>query len=304
MRSEETKKYKSAISGIIIVDKPVGKSSHDVVQFIRKGTGIRRIGHTGTLDPRASGVLVVMIGPAVRLSEYLQTDSKRYEATIYLGSVSDTYDGEGVIVKTGDCSQISEEKIIDVLDSFVGKLEQIPPKYSAIKVDGKKACNMARKGIEFELPSRKVEVFSIDLLEYNPPELTIDVFCSSGTYIRSIAHDVGAALGCGAYLTELRRISSGEYSLRDAVTLSDLETAFEEGNWYQYLIPASELFGNYHELFLDSEQIADIRNGKRIPAETKEFSIAKAISEQGELIAILTYDPETSEWVPKKVLYS
>lgn len=304
MRSEEVKKYKSAISGIIIVDKPVGKSSHDVVQFIRKGTGIRRTGHTGTLDPRASGVLVVMIGPAVRLSEYLQTDSKRYEATIRLGCISDTYDSDGVIEESGEWSQITEEKILEVLDDFIGEIEQVPPKFSAIKVNGQKAYDMARKGVDFEMAGRKVNVYSIDLIEFNPPEFSIDVFCSSGTYIRSIAHDIGKALGCGAYLTELRRISSGKYSLRNAVTLSDLEKAFVEGNWYQYLIPASELLENMHELFLDTDQITDIRNGKRIPAETTEFPLAKAISEQGELIAILELDLKTSEWLPKKVLYT
>lgn len=304
MRSEEVKKYKSAISGIIIVDKPVGKSSHEVVQFIRKGTGIRRTGHTGTLDPRASGVLVVMIGPAVRLSEYLQTDSKRYEATVRLGCVSDTYDSDGVIEEAGEWSQITEEKILEVLDDFTGEIEQVPPKFSAIKMNGQKAYDMARKGVDFEMASRKVNVYSIDLIEFNPPEFSIDVFCSSGTYIRSIAHDIGKALGCGAYLTELRRISSGKYSLRNAVTLSDLEKAFEEGNWYQYLIPASELLEDMHELFLDTDQITDIRNGKRIPAETTEFPLAKAISEQGELIAILELDLKTSEWLPKKVLYT
>ena len=180
MRSEETKRYKSAISGVLIVDKPIGKTSHDIVQIIRKGTGIRRIGHTGTLDPRASGVLVILIGPAVRLSEYLQSDIKRYEATIRLGSVSDTYDGDGLIETTGADMNISEDQISEAMKKFVGEIEQTPPVYSALKIKGRKAYEMAREGIDFEIPSRKVTVYSMDLIEYNPPELSVDILCSSG----------------------------------------------------------------------------------------------------------------------------
>lgn len=303
MRSEETKRYKSAISGVLIVDKPVGKTSHDIVQVIRKGTGIRRIGHTGTLDPRASGVLVILIGPAVRLSEYLQSDIKRYEATIRLGSVSDTYDGDGLIESTGVDMDISEEQILEAMKKFVGEIEQIPPVYSALKINGRKAYKMAREGVDFEIPSRKVTVYSMDLIEYNPPEVAVDILCSSGTYVRSIANDLGQVLGCGAYLAGLRRTLSGHFSLRDAVSIPKLEASFEEGNWYQYLIPAAEALDGYEELIVDMDEESQIRHGRRIPAQNTDSPYAKAVSEQGELIAILELDPETSEWKPKKVLY-
>ena len=264
---------------------------------------MRRIGHTGTLDPRASGVLVVLIGPAVRLSEYLQTDSKRYEANIHLGATSDTYDSDGVIQSTGFEKTITEEQVLETIKQFTGEFEQIPPAYSAIKVQGERAYALARKGLEVKLPSRKVNVYSFDLVEYNPPEIAVDIFCSSGTYIRSIAHDIGKVLGCGAYLSGLRRTVSGHFSLRDAITLPDLQICFNEGTWYQYLIPAAESLGNMKEVPLDLDMEAEIRHGRRIPAESNEFPIAKGVSGQGELIALLENCPDTTEWQPKKVFY-
>lgn len=303
MRSDEVKRYKSAISGVMIVDKPSGKTSHDVVQIIRKGTGLRRIGHTGTLDPRASGVLVILIGPAVRLSEYLQTDRKRYEALIRFGSVSDTYDADGDVQPTGLAVDITEDRLLEAMEKFVGEIEQIPPSYSALKINGRKAYELARKGEPVEIPSRKVTLYAFDLIEYNPPELTAEIYCSSGTYVRSVAHDLGKELGCGAYLAGLRRTLSGRFSLRDAVPIPELMDSFEEGTWYQYLIPAAEALEGYQELILDVETEAAVRHGRRIPAESTEFSMAKGVSEQGELIAILELDEETREWKPKKVLY-
>ncbi len=303
MRDESSRKLKSAISGVLVVDKPVGKTSHDVVQFIRKGTGLRRIGHTGTLDPRASGVLVCLVGPAVRLNEYLQTDYKRYEASFVLGAVSDTYDGDGLIQPGGDASGISEEQVLEAIKHFTGEIEQTPPAYSAIKINGQKAYDLARKGKSVQLPSRKVTVFSFDLIEYNPPEIAVDIYCSSGTYIRSIAHEMGKVLGPGAYLNGLRRTVSGRFSLRDAITLPDLQTCFTEGTWYQHLIPAAESLPDMPEVLLTLESEADIHNGRRIPAEPGAPALAKGVSELGELIALLEFDPETVEWKPKKVFY-
>ncbi len=304
MKDEDSRKLKSAISGILIVDKPVGMTSHDVVSVIRKGTGLRRIGHTGTLDPRASGVLVILIGPAVRLSEYLVCDRKGYEAMIRFGSVSDTYDGDGNVIQTGSEAPVNEDEIMDAMESFVGEITQVPPAYSAIKIHGQKAYDLARKGKEVQLEGRKVTVYSFDFIEYVRPELTADIICSSGTYIRSIANDLGQKLGCGAYLSGLRRTMSGNFTLRNAVPLADLQKAFEEGTWFQYLIPAAEALNEYEEVFLDMETEADILHGRRIAAEDGSHSaMGKAVSEQGELIALLEYVPETREWKPKKVFY-
>ena len=303
MKDEDSRKLKSAISGILIVDKPSGMTSHDVVAIIRKGTGFRRIGHTGTLDPRATGVLVVLIGPAVRLSEYLVCDKKGYEATIRFGSVSDTYDGDGKVIQTGRDIP-DEEEIMTAMESFTGDIVQVPPAYSAIKINGKKAYDLAREGKEVKLNERHVTIYSFDFIEYNPPELTADIICSSGTYIRSIAHDLGQKLGCGAYLSGLKRTRSGNFSLRDAVPLSVLQKSFEEGNWYQYLIPAADALHEYEEVMLNMETEADILHGRRIPASAGDHgTLGKAVSEQGELIALLEFVPDTHEWKPKKVFY-
>lgn len=294
---------KNAISGVLVVDKPVGLTSHDVVQIIRKGTNIRRAGHTGTLDPRASGVLVVLIGPAVRLSEYVSASDKRYQAVIRLGEATDTYDSEGRVVSTSPVN-ITEEQFVEALQQFVGEIEQVPPPYSAVKVQGRRAYEMAREGEEVDLQPRKIKVYSLELLEWAPPEAVIDIHCSSGTYIRSLANDLGRVLGCGAHLVGLRRTRSGRFTLRDAVPLRKLREAFENGTWYQYLIPAAEALADWPAIELDHEQVELIRHGHRIPGQPGIGKMVRAINEQGELVALLEYDESTNEWQPKKVFFS
>jgi tRNA pseudouridine55 synthase len=292
----------NTISGVLVVDKPVGYTSHDIVQIIRRGTGIRRAGHTGTLDPRASGVLVVLLGPAVRLSEYVSASDKRYQAVIQLGTTTDTYDADGQVL-TNNPVNITEEQFVAALQSFIGEIEQVPPPYSAVKVKGRKAYEAAREGEELDLQPRKIRVYSLELLEWAPPEAVIDVYCSSGTYIRSLANDLGKMLGCGAHLVGLRRTKSGRFTLRDAVPLRKLKEAFEQGNWYQYVIPAAEALSDWPSVELTSEQVDAVRHGHRIPGKAGIGKMARGISEQGELIALLEFDPATSEWQPKKVFY-
>lgn len=300
---QNSNELSNAISGVIVVDKPVGLTSHEVVQIIRRGTGIRRAGHTGTLDPRASGVLVILVGPAVRLSEYVSASDKRYQAIIRLGTTTDTYDADGAVTKSADVD-ITEEKFNEVLQTFVGEIEQIPPPYSAVKVQGKKAYEMAREGEEVELAPRIINVYSLELLEWTPPEAVIDVYCSSGTYVRSLANDLGEKLGCGASLTGLRRTKSGRFTLRDAVAMRKLRDSFLDGTWYQYLIPAAEALSDWKAVELTHEQVEAIRHGHRIPAEDIGGTLARGVSEAGELIALLEYVAETKEWQPKKVFFS
>lgn len=279
-------------------------TSHDVVQVVRRGTGIRRIGHIGTLDPRASGVLVLLVGPAVRLSEFLITDAKRYEAMIRFGAVSDTYDADGNVVPTGVEPVLDEETVLKAMERFTGSITQRPPNYSALKIKGRKAYELARAGEGFEIPEREVTVYDFDLLEFNPPDIFVEVFCSSGTYIRSLAHDLGKELGCGAYLTELRRTKSGRFSMRQAVTLDELKKAFEDGDWYQYLIPAIESLDDFPEVVLDETLELAVRHGQRVAVsgvEPNRDGYGKGISLQGELVAILEYDKEGENWKPKKV---
>ena len=294
---------KNIVSGVLVVDKPIGLTSHDVVQIIRRGTGIRRAGHTGTLDPRASGVLVVLIGPAVRLSEYVSASDKRYQATIQLGRSTDTYDSEGTVTKATPVEDISEDQFDEILQSYVGEIEQVPPPYSAVKVKGKKAYEMARKGKPVDLEPRIINVFNLEILEWAPPEVVIDVYCSSGTYVRSLANDLGDSLGTGAHLICLRRTKSGQFTLRDAVPLRQLKESFDAGDWYQFLIPAAEALGDWPMIELNPDEVELVRHGHRIPAEEDVQDWVRGLSQQGDLVALLENDPETNEWQPRKVFF-
>jgi tRNA pseudouridine55 synthase len=306
----ESQDIKNAISGILVVDKPVGMTSHDVVQAIRTGTGIRRAGHTGTLDPRASGVLVVLIGPAVRLSEFVSASDKRYQAIIRLGATTDTFDADGRFTRPAATSpmDISEELFETTLKQFIGEIEQTPPPYSAVKVKGRRAYEMARQGEEVELEPRKIQVYHLEVLEWAPPEAVIDVHCSSGTYVRSLANDLGEKLGCGAYLVGLRRTKSGRFSLRDAVPLRKLQEAFQAGNWYQYLIPAAEALGEWPAVELNPDEVEEVKHGHRVKAAPDtQPGLVRGVSMAGELIAIMeliTGEDGSLEWQPKKVFFS
>lgn len=299
---------KNAISGVLVVDKPVGMTSHDVVQAIRAGTGIRRAGHTGTLDPRASGVLVILIGPAVRLSEFVSASDKRYQAIIRLGGSTDTFDADGRFTRQETPINITEEQFEKVLKTFEGEIEQVPPPYSAVKVQGRKAYEMARKGEEVELEPRIIQVHHLEVLEWAPPEVVVDVHCSSGTYVRSLTNDLGEALGTGAYLVGLRRTKSGRFTLRDAVPLRKLQEAFQAGNWYQYLIPAAEALSDWPAVELNPDEVEEVRHGHRVKAapDTELGKMVRGVSTQGELVALLECkegEDGSPEWQPKKVFF-
>ncbi len=305
----ESQEMKNAISGILVVDKPVGMTSHDVVEIIRKGSSIRRAGHTGTLDPRASGVLVVLLGPAVRLSEFVSASDKRYQAIIKLGGATDTYDADGRFTNQPNTAiNVTEAQFNEELLKFVGEIEQTPPPFSAVKVGGRKAYEMARQGEEVELAPRKITVHHLEVLEWAPPEVVVDVHCSSGTYVRSLANDLGAALGCGAYLVGLRRTKSGRFTLRDATPLRKLQDAFTSGNWYQYLIPAAEALAEWTAVELNPDQVEEVKHGHRIKAAPDaQPGMVRGISMAGELIAIMDLASGADgspEWQPKKVFYS
>ena len=300
---------KNAISGVLVVDKPVGMTSHDVVDAVRRGTGIRRAGHTGTLDPRASGVLVILIGPAVRLSEYVSASDKRYQAIIRLGSSTDTFDADGKFVRSDQPVNVTEEQFEKILKQFEGEITQTPPPYSAVKVNGRRAYDMARQGEEVELTPRKIQVHHLEVLEWAPPEVVVDVHCSSGTYVRSLANDMGNALGTGAYLVGLRRTKSGRFTLRDATPLRKLQEAFQAGNWYQYLIPAAEALADWPAVELNPDEVEEVRHGHRVKAAAGEPQpdLVRGVSAAGELIALMVpaaAEDGSAEWQPKKVFFT
>jgi tRNA pseudouridine55 synthase len=304
----ESQEVKNAISGVLVVDKPVGMTSHDVVQIVRTGTGLRRAGHTGTLDPRASGVLVILVGPAVRLSEFVSASDKRYQAIIRLGSTTDTFDADGKLSESGQPVNVTEEQFEKALATFVGESEQIPPPYSAVKVQGRKAYELARNGEKVELAPRKITVHHLEVLEWAPPEAVIDVHCSSGTYVRSLANDLGVALGCGAHLVGLRRTKSGRFSLREAAPLRKLQEAFQAGDWYQYLIPAAEALTEWPAIELGPDDVENVRHGHRVKAaDDAQPGMVRGISTQGELVALMelvTGETGDPEWQPRKVFFT
>ena len=205
------------LNGLLVVDKPRGWTSHDVVNKTRFMLGVKKAGHTGTLDPMATGVLVLLIGRATKLATLFENDNKRYLAEVTFGSSTDTHDAEGVVVKTGDPSVITLSSLTTAIDSFKGVITQLPPMYSAVKVGGKKLYQIARKGGTVERKPRNVTIFSLEAVLDEYPVITLDVVCTKGTYIRSLANDIGEKAGCPAHLSALRRTAAGQFTIDSAL---------------------------------------------------------------------------------------
>ncbi|NOZ70466.1 MAG: tRNA pseudouridine(55) synthase TruB, partial [Chloroflexi bacterium] len=221
--------------GVLNIDKASGMTSHDVVAAVRRIVGSKRVGHAGTLDPLATGVLLVCIGSATRISDYLQAGRKVYQARMRLGIETTTYDSEGEVLQTAPVPELSAADFEAQMQSFLGEIEQIPPMYSAIKQGGTPLYKLARAGIEVPRKARKVEITEFTLEAWQPPEATVRIVCSSGTYVRSLVHDLGLKLGTYAHVTALRRLASGEWRVEDAVPLHVLQE--QRQHWQDYLTP-------------------------------------------------------------------
>jgi tRNA pseudouridine55 synthase len=291
------------MNGILIVNKPAGWTSFDVVAKVRRLTGIRRVGHSGTLDPLATGVLVICLGQAVRITEYIVGHAKAYRATITLGVETDTYDAHGQVVATQPV-EVSEAELRDALKAFTGVIQQVPPMYSAIKRAGQQLYKLARQGVEVERAPRTVTIHSIDLIAFAPPNLTIDVRCSSGTYIRSLAHDLGAKLGCGAHLSALTRTAVGRFELAQAVSIETLEQAAAVGSLVDWLRPIDLALTELASVTLSESDAARVRHGMAVPATgitTYTGSLVRVYNPSGELIGLMKHDRERNELRPEKV---
>ena len=212
------------MEGVLIVDKPQGLTSHDVVYRLRRKLGMKKIGHAGTLDPMATGLLIMLIGKATRISQYLMSTDKVYEGEATLGVVTDSQDAEGEMMETRPVPELSEAAVREVMKGFLGDQYQIPPMHSAIKIDGVKLYHLARKGEVVEREPRFIRVSSFELLSFASPKITFRLHCTKGTYVRTIAHDLGQKLGCGAHLSALRRTASGKFELNQGLTLEQIET--------------------------------------------------------------------------------
>ncbi len=211
------------MDGILVVDKPKGLTSHDIVDLVRKRFGIKKAGHAGTLDPMATGVLVLLLGAHTRLSGKLMSDDKDYDAAMLLGVRSDTGDAWGRLEDTGNRLEYTRKEIEDVFNRFRGEIEQRPPMYSSVKVNGRKLYELARKGISIDVKPRKVIIKRMEILKQEIPNITFSLTCSKGTYVRQLCVDIGDALGCGAHLSGLRRTRSGRFSILEAVDMAGLE---------------------------------------------------------------------------------
>jgi tRNA pseudouridine55 synthase len=289
------------ISGILNIDKPAGMTSHDVVARVRRMSGQRRVGHAGTLDPSATGVLVVCLGQATRVAEYLMASDKVYRAQIRLGVSTDTHDAEGEVTATAEVN-LREEEVRRALASFIGSIQQVPPMYSALKRDGVPLYKLARQGITVEREPRSVQIHHIELLDWTPPLVTILVECSPGTYIRALARDLGRKLGCGAHLQSLIRLASGHFTLEKAVSLNELAEAFAQGSWREFIHPMDEALLDFEPMIVDAQTEKRIRLGQQIEAICRgRGELCRAYSQEGELIAILRHDLQTGLWQPKKV---
>ena len=296
------------LAGILNVDKPAGMTSHDVVDVIRRVAGQRRVGHAGTLDPMATGVLLVCLGQATRVAEYLMAGRKQYRASIVLGTSTDTYDAEGEILASGGRTDFSRAELEAGLVRFVGCIEQVPPMYSAIKRDGRPLYELARQGQTVEREPRPVEIELIKLLHWTPPSLIVEVICSPGTYIRSLAHDLGQHLGSGAYLATLVRMASGQFTLEEAVSLDRLEEAFQHGQEDRYLLPLDEALLDWPAMIVGADDAQRVVTGQAIegnpPAARGEGLLHRAYSLDGDFLAIMAYHASSGQWRPKKVFAS
>jgi tRNA pseudouridine55 synthase len=293
------------LDGIFNINKPSGKTSFSVVALIKRLTGERRAGHAGTLDPDASGVLPVCIGQATRIVEFLMDTRKTYRAEVELGKATDTYDGSGKITSQGDISGIDTDKLDQSLAQFRGNIEQVPPMYSAVKHKGQPLYRLARAGVAVQRKSRKVTIYRLELTSWKPPMATLEIECSKGTYIRSLANDLGEGLGCGAYLKNLVRTRYGIFNIKDAVSLAQMEEAIKEGNWQQYLHPIDSVLQDIPALTIEEGEEAAIKTGSPVKYredENNQGKYRRAYSRDGRFLAILIRDKDSGNWRPKKVL--
>jgi len=247
--------------GIVLIDKRGGKTSFDVVKTVRKILRIKKVGHAGTLDPFATGLLVILLGQGTKLSPYLMSGEKIYRATMRLGVETDTQDPTGRVIQTKTVPDLEPEYIREKTLGFLGEVEQVPPIFSAVKYKGKRAYELARKGLKVELKKRKVRISSLKVLTVDLPDVIMEITCSGGTYIRSLAADLGRQFGTGAHLKALRRLSSGPFAVKDAMNLIELAFRFSNSAPKDTIIPLREALPTVKESEVDNRMALKIRNG-------------------------------------------
>lgn len=286
------------LDGLLNIDKPPGITSHDAVDKVRWLSQQRRVGHTGTLDPLASGVLIICLGRATRLAEYVVGLPKTYLATIRLGQVTTTYDTEGQIVEDRPVG-VSQEQLVAALRPFEGEISQVPPMYSAVKKGGRPLYERARQGEIVERPARTVTIYRLEVISWMVPLLTVRVVCSTGTYIRSLAHDLGQSLGTGGHLSELRRTAVGHFSVEDAVALAQLS----RDNWLPHLRPPDTAVQHLPKITVSLEEARRLLQGQRVDRrqDQTEAPLVRAYDPQGCFVGLLASEAE--QWQARKILW-
>jgi len=301
-------KQDNQLSGALIIDKPEGFTSFDVCAKLRRIASQRRIGHTGTLDPMATGVMVILLGTATRASELMPNHDKRYTAGFRLGMTTDTLDITGE-VRTQCEAHISRDELERLLESFRGEIDQLPPMYSAVHSEGRRLYELAREGKEVERESRRVTIKLLELLDYNEGtgEGTLDVMCTRGTYIRSLIDDIGAALGCGGVMTALRRTEACGFTLEDAVTIEQAKQMGESGILAERLIPAGRLFEGYSLCRVTDKQAVRYLNGGELDldrlycgCEPTNGQLVRVFGPKNVFLGIGRLDTETNQLRPYK----
>ena len=291
----------SAEMGVLNVNKPPSVTSHNVVARIRRIVNMRRVGHAGTLDPMATGVLVVCLGRATKVAEYIADAPKTYLATIHFGVVTETWDTEGQVVERHDVSGLSLAAIEAVLPAFQGLIEQTPPAYSALKQDGQPLYRLARRGIAVQPAPRIVHIYQLDVVAWQPPELVLRVMCAKGTYIRSLAYDLGRQVRSGAHLSALVRLAVGQFRIEDAVDLDALERG-ALGPWTQYVVPLRQALAHLPGTTIDEDTARRLSLGQAVSLPGQSGQRLFAYRQDGCLVAILDYSEQDSLWRPHKVL--
>ncbi len=278
------------MDGVIVVDKPRDWTSHDVVNKMRRLAGTRKVGHLGTLDPAATGVLPLVIGRATRLAQFYTRNDKIYEGVVHFGYSTNTYDDEGERTSEEIAVLLDQAGLEAALQAFRGPFDQVPPPSSAKKIGGRKAYDLARKQQPVELKPVPIEVYSLDILGIEGPEARVRVHCSAGTYLRGIAHEAGQAMECGAVLKSLRRIASGDFKIESARTLEELAALVAENRLPEALIPAAQLLPDFPSEMVDAITVGQIRNGRDFrasPFQVRQGArYVKAVNHQGDLVAI------------------
>ena len=289
------------IHGIINVYKEKGYTSHDVVAKLRGIAGQKKIGHTGTLDPDAEGVLPVCLGKATKVCELLTDKDKTYRAVLFLGQTTDTQDASGTVLETSDISNLNEAQVTEAVQSFVGEYAQIPPMYSALKVGGKKLYELAREGKTVERKARNVKIHSIKILRVDLPRVEMEVSCSKGTYIRTLCHDIGEKLGVGGCMESLLRVQVGRFVLADSLRLSEIQKAKEDGNLEKILQPIDSVFEQYRAVWIRPDQEKRLQNGNsfRKPDRSQNYDdqeMVRVYDSNGHFAAVYRYVEKDHEF--------